>query len=210
MKDIQSILEILDREYPGAQTSLEHSNPLELLVATILSAQCTDERVNQVTRALFEKYRSAEHYSTAPLEELENAVRPTGFFKNKARTLKNLGTELVARFDGRVPNTLDELVTLPGIGRKTANVVLGAAFDTPGVVVDTHVKRVSQRLGLATQNDPVKIEFELMELVPRERWTVFSHQLIQHGRRICTARKPRCKGCPLLAHCDYGQQAVIS
>jgi len=208
MKDMAAILDILEKTYPDAKCSLDFTNPLELLVATVLSAQCTDERVNQVTKSLFNKYRSARNYASAPLHELEEDIRPTGFFRNKAKSLKSCGTSLVERFRGQVPRTLDELVTLPGIGRKTANVILGAAFDTPGIVVDTHVSRIAQRLGLTRHQDPVKIEFDLMELVPRPRWTRFSHELIWHGRQICIARNPRCPQCPLLEHCDYGQQAL--
>jgi endonuclease III len=208
MKDMAAILDILGKTYPDAKCSLDFTNPLELLVATVLSAQCTDERVNQVTKSLFNKYRSARDYADAPLQELEEDIRSTGFFRNKAKSLKSCGTSLVDRFRGQVPRMLDELVTLPGIGRKTANVILGAAFDTPGIVVDTHVSRVAQRLGLTRHQDPAKIEFDLMELVPRPRWTRFSHELIWHGRQICTARNPKCPQCPLLEHCDYGQEAL--
>ena len=210
MKDIPAILATLDRTYPKAKCTLDFSNPLELLVATVLSAQCTDERVNQVTKRLFKKYRTAADYANVPSDELEEDIRPTGFFRNKAKSLKNCGTELVKKFEGEVPDSLEDLVKLPGIGRKTANVILGTAFNTPGVVVDTHVGRITQRLGLTQQRDPVKIEFDLMEVVPREKWTVFSHQLIQHGRKICTARKPKCTECPLLEHCDFGRQAIDS
>ena len=208
MKDLAAILDILEKTYPKAKCSLDFTNPLELLVATVLSAQCTDERVNQVSKNLFKKYRSAQDYASVPLQELEEDIRPTGFFRNKAKSLKNCGTSLVERFHGQVPRTLDELVTLPGIGRKTANVILGTAFGTPGIVVDTHVGRVVQRLGLTRHQDPVKIEFDLMALVPRERWTRFSHELIWHGRQICTARNPKCPQCLLLVHCDYGQEAL--
>lgn len=210
MKDTAAILAILEKTYPEAKCSLDFTNPLELLVATVLSAQCTDERVNQVTKSLFNKYRSARDYASAPLDELEEDIRPTGFFRNKAKSLKRCGTSLVDRFRGQVPRTLDELVTLPGIGRKTANVILGAAFDTPGIVVDTHVSRIAQRLGFTRHQDPVKIEFDLMELIPRVRWTRFSHELIWHGRQLCTARNPQCSQCPLLDHCDYGQEALSS
>ena len=210
MKNMEAILDILDKSYPEAKISLDFSNPLELLVATVLSAQCTDERVNQVTKKLFKKYRTAADYASVPLGELEEDIRPTGFFRNKAKSLKNCGAALVEQHQAEVPDSLEELVKLPGIGRKTANVILGTAFDTPGIVVDTHVGRISQRLGLTRQRDPVKIEFDLMERIPQEKWTVFSHQLIQHGRQVCTARKPKCTGCPLLEHCDYGQQAVES
>jgi endonuclease-3 len=205
MKDMPAILGILDNTYPAAKISLDFGNPLELLVATVLSAQCTDERVNQVTKELFKKYRTAADYANAPLEELEEDIRPTGFFRNKAKSLKNCGAALVEKHRAEVPDNLEELVELPGIGRKTANVILGAAFNTPGVVVDTHVGRVSQRIGLTQQRDPVKIEFDLMELIPQEKWTLFSHQLIQHGRQVCKARKPRCTECSLLEHCDHGQ-----
>lgn len=210
MKDIPEILRILDQMYPKAKCSLDFKNPLELLVATVLSAQCTDERVNQVTKNLFKKYQTAADYADGPLNELEEAIRPTGFFRNKAKSLKNCGVALVEKYKGEVPNSLEELVELPGIGRKTANVILGTAFNTPGIVVDTHVGRITQRIGLTRQRDPVKIEFDLMELIPREKWTVFSHQLIQHGRKICTARKPKCPDCPLLEHCDHGQRTAGS
>jgi endonuclease-3 len=210
MKDMDAILDRLDENYPEAKISLDFSNPLELLVATVLSAQCTDERVNQVTKKLFKKYQTAADYADSPLEELEEDIRPTGFFRNKAKSLKNCGAALVEQHQAEVPDSLEELVKLPGIGRKTANVVLGNAFNTPGVVVDTHVGRISQRLGLTQQRDPVKIEFDLMERIPQEKWTLFSHQLIQHGRSVCKARKPQCTECPLLKHCDFGQQATDS
>ena len=204
MKDIPTILDILAQTYPKAKCSLDFKNPLELLVATVLSAQCTDERVNQVTKSLFNKYRTAADYANAPLEKLEDDIRSTGFFRNKAKSLKNCGVALVEQHQGEVPGNLGQLVKLPGIGRKTANVILGAAFKIPGIVVDTHVGRISQRMGLTREQDPVKIEFDLMEIIPKDKWTVFSHQLIQHGRKICTARKPKCPECPLLEHCDFG------
>jgi endonuclease-3 len=207
MKDVRAILDILDKTYPRAEISLDFSNPLELLVATVLSAQCTDERVNKVTKGLFKKYQDAADYANASLGELEEDIRPTGFFRNKAKSLKNCGLALVEKHNGQVPDSLEELVKLPGIGRKTANVILGGAFNTPGIVVDTHVGRITQRIGLSQERDPVKIEFDLMESIPREKWTVFSLQLIQHGRKVCTARKPKCSECPLLEHCDFGQQA---
>jgi endonuclease-3 len=205
---IGPILKLLDEHYPEVRVTLDYANPLELLVATILSAQCTDARVNKVTPALFKKYPSAAHYARAPLEELEQAIYQTGFYHNKAKSLKALGQALVEQFGGQVPASLEELVKLPGIGRKTANVVLGNAFSVPGIVVDTHCGRVSQRLGLTREKDPVKIEFDLMDLVPKERWTRFSLQLIWHGRAICTAKNPGCPRCPLLPHCDYGQAAL--
>jgi len=205
MKDIPEILHILDQTYPKAKCSLDFNNPLELLVATVLSAQCTDERVNQVTKSLFKKYRIAADYANGPLEELEDDIRSTGFFRNKAKSLKNCGAALVEKYQGEVPGSLEKLVKLPGIGRKTANVILGTAFKIPGIVVDTHVGRITQRMGLTREQDPVKIEFDLMEIIPKDKWTAFSHQLIQHGRKICNARKPKCAMCPLLEHCDYGQ-----
>lgn len=201
---VKHILPALDRLYPEAHTALAHRNPLEMLVATILSAQCTDKKVNEVTRALFQKYRRAEDYAEASLEELEADIRPTGFFHNKARSLKNCCAELVKRYRGRVPRTLEELTALPGIGRKTANVVLGSAFGIPGIVVDTHVGRITQRLGLTSEKDPVKIEFALMPLIPQDRWILFSHQLIFLGRTLCPARSPQCPKCPLRPACDYG------
>ncbi len=205
---IGPILQLLDEHYPRVHVTLDFRNPLELLVATILSAQCTDERVNRVTPAIFAKYPSAADYARAPLEELERDIYQTGFYHNKARSLKGLGQALVEQHRGQVPASLEELVKLPGIGRKTANVILGNAFGIPGIVVDTHCGRVSQRLGLTRAKDPVKIEFDLMPLVPKERWTRFSLQLIWHGRAICTARDPQCPRCPLLPYCDYGQKAV--
>ncbi|MGO9395348.1 MAG: endonuclease III [Desulfobaccales bacterium] len=207
---IGPILKLLDEHYPQVHVTLDFKNPLELLVATILSAQCTDERVNRVTEALFAKYASAADYARAPLEELERDIYQTGFYHNKAKSLKALGQALVAQHRGQVPASLEELVKLPGIGRKTANVVLGNAFGIPGIVVDTHCGRVSQRLGLTRAKDPVKIEFDLMGLVPKERWTRFSLQLIWHGRAICTARDPKCPRCPLLPYCDYGKEAVAA
>ncbi len=203
-----SILPALDRSYPAAHCTLDYRNPLELLVATILSAQCTDERVNLVTPELFKKYPNATAYAQAPVEELETAIRSTGFYRNKARNIQACCRELQQRFSGEVPADLDLLVQLPGIGRKTANVILGNAFHIPGIVVDTHVGRVSQRLGLTDNDDPVKIEFDLMELVPRDRWVTFSHQLILHGRTICQARKPLCPQCPLQTWCDYFLQSA--
>jgi endonuclease III len=204
---IGPILELLDQTYPQAHVTLDFVNPLEMLVATVLSAQCTDVRVNQVTPALFAKYPTAQAYAQAPVEELEDMIRSTGFFRNKAKSIKALCQKLVEDYGGEVPASLDELVKLPGIGRKTANVVLGNAFGIPGIFVDTHLGRVSQRLGLTKHKDPVKIEFDLMPLIPKERWVKFSHQMIWHGRQICDARKPKCPLCPLLPYCDYGQKA---
>jgi endonuclease-3 len=188
----------LKAEYPDARTELDWSSPLELLVATILSAQTTDVQVNRVTEKLFVKYRKAEDYAGAPPDVLEEDIRPTGFYRNKARSLRSMASALVEEHGGEVPRTMPELVALPGVGRKTANVVLGSAFGkNEGIVVDTHVRRVSNRLGLTESQDPVKIEQDLMKVVPQEDRTIFSHLLIFHGRRICKARKPECPNCVL-------------
>ena len=198
---VAALIEILDRSYPGATTALHHENPLQLLVATILSAQCTDERVNRTTPALFARWPDAGSLAAAPQTELEAMIRSTGFFRNKARAIRECCADIVAKHGGQVPATMEALVALRGVGRKTANVVLGNAFGVPGLVVDTHVHRLSRRLGLTDRSDPVKIEFALMPIVPRERWTSFSHWLILHGRQVCAARKPRCSTCPLAPHC---------
>ena len=196
----------LKAEYPDARTELDWANPLELLVATILSAQTTDVRVNGVTKTLFEKYRTAADYADADPNELEEDIRPTGFYRNKARSLQGMARALVEEHAGEVPRTMSELVALPGVGRKTANVVLGNAFGVDeGVVVDTHVRRVSNRLGLTDHQDPEKIERDLMGVVPEEDWTVFSHLLIFHGRRVCKARKPDCPNCVLNDICPSAQ-----
>jgi endonuclease-3 len=188
----------LKAEYPDARTELNWTNPLELLVATILSAQTTDVRVNQVTETLFAKYRTADDYADSAPDELEEDIRPTGFYRNKARSLRGMARALVEEHGGEVPRTMTELVALPGVGRKTANVVLGNAFGIDeGIVVDTHVRRVSNRLGLTETQDPLKIEQDLMRVVPEEDWTIFSHLLIFHGRRVCKARKPDCPDCVL-------------
>jgi len=205
-KRVREIIKILSKEIPDSAIALRFSSPLELLIATILSAQCTDVKVNQVTADLFKKNRTADHYAKAGLSELEESIRPTGFYRNKAKALQKCCQELVARFGGGVPKTLEELVTLPGVGRKTANVVLGNAFGVPGIVVDTHVHRVSRRIGLTRKDDPVKIEFDLMEVVPKEEWTHFSNLLVWHGRRTCAARKPLCEKCPIRKYCDYGSK----
>lgn len=196
------VLAALRRAYPDAECALHHDNPLQLLVSTILSAQCTDERVNQVTPALFTKYRSAADFAAAPAGELEAIIRPTGFFRNKARSIRRCCRAIAERHNGRVPDSLDELVKLEGVGRKTASVVLGVAYGkAEGVVVDTHVHRLSQRLGLTRHDDPVKIERDLMRLVPQPDWIDFSHLLIWHGRRRCAARKPDCAHCELRDVC---------
>ncbi|GIX47128.1 MAG: endonuclease III [Candidatus Tectimicrobiota bacterium] len=194
----QEILALLRQAYPEARCALNFSNPLELLVATILSAQCTDERVNQVTRTLFQRYRTAADYATADPDELAEAIKPTGYYRQKAQTLQRCCAALVEHYGGQVPDEMDALVRLPGVGRKTANVVLGNAFNKPqGIVVDTHVKRLAQRLGLTQARDPEKIERDLMRLLPRQEWTLFAHLLIFHGRAVCKARVPRCDRCPI-------------
>ena len=200
------IIARLKREYPDATCALHHHNALELVVATILSAQCTDARVNMVTPHLFAKYRTAADYAAADPHVLEKEIQSTGFFRNKTKSIIGMAQALVERHSGEVPQTMDELTALPGVGRKTANVILGTWFrKNEGVVVDTHVHRLSRLLGLARQDDPVKIEQELMAIVPRDDWTRFSHTLIQHGRAVCIARRPRCADCVLNRLCPSSQ-----
>jgi endonuclease III len=194
-------LDILQKEYPDARVTLDFKDPLQLLVATILAAQCTDERVNQVTKDLFKKYRQASDYARADLETLEGEIRSTGFFRNKAKSIIGCGQALEEKFNGKVPRTLEELTSLPGVGRKTANIILGNAFGQQAIAVDTHVKRVTHRLGYAKSDDPDKIEFELMEVIPQNRWTLATHQLIFHGRRVCMAKNPQCPACPVAKLC---------
>jgi endonuclease-3 len=189
--------------YPDADCALNHENALQLLVATILSAQCTDERVNQVTPSLFARYPNARAYAAADPDELEELIRSTGFFRNKARSILGLGRALVERHGGEVPREMEQLIKLPGVGRKTANVLRGTWFHLPGITVDTHVKRLSQRLGLTTHSDPVKIEFALQEIFPENDWTFTSHALILHGRQICAARRPECDRCALKGDCPF-------
>jgi endonuclease-3 len=206
---VQAILEALDRAYPGATCALHHRNPYELLVATILSAQCTDERVNQVTPALFRKYPTPEALAAADQRELEQEIRPTGFYRNKARALIGAARAIVERFGGEVPRRMEDLITLPGVARKTANVVLGTAYGiASGIVVDTHVQRVARRLDLTRNTKPEKIEQDLMKIIPRDRWIVFSHQLIWHGRKVCRARKPLCHECVLERLC-YSKDKTV-
>jgi len=200
------ILARLEADHPDAACALAHRDPLELLVATILSAQCTDARVNQVTPALFRRCPTATDYAAIPAAELEELIRPTGFFRNKARSLRGLGAALVERHDGRVPATLDELVKLPGVGRKTANVVLGNAFGRDeGIVVDTHVGRLARRLALTRESDPVRVERDLVKLFPRDSWTLLAHLLIAHGRAVCRARRPLCGACSLAPLCPSAE-----
>jgi endonuclease III len=187
--------------YPDAHCALHHANPLQLLIATILSAQCTDERVNRVTPALFARYPDAHAFATADQSELEKFIQSTGFFRNKAKNIIACCRQLVDQHDGEVPATMEELVPLPGVGRKTANVILGTCFDVPSIPVDTHVLRLSQRMGLSVYDDPVKIERDLMGLVPTKEWTMFGHRMIFHGRQVCHARKPSCEQCQIAALC---------
>lgn len=198
----QEIIKLLKRAHPDAKCALNHSNPFELLIATILSAQCTDERVNKVTADLFRKYRKPEDYLKVPASELQEDVRTTGFFRNKTKSIQGACAMLAEEFGGKVPQTMDELLKLPGVARKTANVVLGVGYGiAAGIVVDTHVTRLSNRLALTKQKDAVKIEQDLMELVPKKDWIIFSHLLIFHGRRICKARRPLCEECSIEKVC---------
>lgn len=199
---VSKIIELLEKEHPDAKIALNFTNPLELLVATILSAQCTDRRVNMVTRTLFKKYRKAEDYATADLTELEKEIRSTGFFRNKARNIKKCCQILVERHNSEVPRTMEDMLSLPGVARKTANIVLSNAYGViEGIAVDTHVRRVAKRLGLTKHENPNKIERDLMEIVPRTHWMRITDLLIFHGRRICVAKKPKCGICPLNRLC---------
>jgi endonuclease-3 len=198
---VVKILDILEKEYPDARVTLNFQDPLQLLMATILAAQCTDERVNQVTTDLFQKYRGAADFAKADLKTLEEEIRPTGFYHNKSKSMIRCCQMIIEKFKGRVPRTLEELTSLPGVGRKTANIILGNAYGQQAVAVDTHVKRVTHRLGWAQSGDPDKIEFELRNVIPQNRWTLSCHQLVFHGRKICTARNPKCNDCPVAELC---------
>ena len=198
----QNIARLLAAEYPDAHCMLDHRSPFELLVATILAAQCTDERVNMVTPALFQRFPTPEAMAAADIAELEELIRSTGFFHNKARSIKGAAQELATRFPGTFPRVMEDLLTLPGVGRKTANVVLGVCFDTPAIVVDTHFRRVTQRLGIARSDNPDEIEREVTALLPPESWTGFSHAVTFHGRKCCDARKPDHARCPVAHLCD--------
>ena len=202
-KRTAKIRKILRTLYPEVKTQLDYATPFQLLVATILSAQCTDKQVNRVTAQLFKKLSTPEDFRDAPLATIENLIHATGFFRNKARHIKNCAAMLMEKHGGSVPNDLEQLVKLPGVGRKTANVVLGAAFNIPGIVVDTHVSRISQRLDLTSNTDPVKIEFDLMEQIPKKDWDDFSLRLIYFGREYCKARKPACPACPMTKLCAF-------
>jgi endonuclease-3 len=206
---VRRMIRVLEQAYPEAHCELDFTTPLELAVATILSAQCTDKRVNEVTPALFARYRTAADYGGADRAELEEMIRTTGFFRNKASSLMGLGAAVTEKYGGVLPDNLDELVKLPGIGRKTANVILGNAFDVPGITVDTHFGRLVRRWGWTTEEDPVKVEHAIGALVPRKQWTMLSHWVIFHGRRVCHARKPACGVCPLSQDCpSYGAGPV--
>ena len=200
------IRKILRTIYPDVKTPLRHQNPFQLLVATILSAQCTDKQVNRVTGVLFEHLKTPADFAGTPLKTIEKYIHSTGFYHNKAQNIKNCSQEILDTHGGRVPQTMAELVKLPGVGRKTANVVLGAAFDTPGMVVDTHVARISRRLGLTSNKDAVKIEFDLMKIVPQRAWNDFSLQLIFFGRETCSARNPECPACPIAKLCPWPEK----
>jgi len=197
----QKVLAALAELYPDAHCALDHQTPIQLLVATILSAQCTDARVNLVTPTLFARYKTVRDFAEANPRELERLIASTGFFRNKARNIIACCRAILDRHNGEVPGTLEELVQLPGVGRKTANVILGNAFGVPGITVDTHVGRLSRRLGLTAHADPVKVEFDLMDVIPEADWTMFSHRLIFHGRRVCAARGPDCAGCTMRPFC---------
>lgn len=197
----KKVLSCLRKDYPKATVTLDFTTPLELLIATILSAQCTDERVNALTKSLFKKYTSAKDYATADLKDLEQDIKPAGFYHNKAKSIQGCSRALLDKHGGKVPETMEELVQLPGVGRKTANVLLGGYLHRPAVIVDTHVTRLSQRLGLTKEADAVKIEFALQKLLPEKDWTFFSHGLILHGRRVCKAQKPDCPGCSIKGFC---------
>jgi len=198
---VKEIFPVLKKTYPDAKIALNFKTPLQLLIATILSAQCTDVRVNIVTKDLFKKYKSAKDWAEADVKQIESDIKSTGFYHNKAVNIKNSCTAIIERFNNKVPGTMDQLITLPGVGRKTANVVLGNAFGIPGIACDTHVIRLSRRLRLSANSDPVKLEFDLAEIIHKSRWTMFSHLLIFHGRNICKARKPDCGNCTIAKFC---------
>ncbi|MHC4554057.1 MAG: endonuclease III [Planctomycetota bacterium] len=206
------IIPVLKKTYPAAKIALNWENPWNLLVAVILSAQCTDVRVNIVTKDLFKKYRKPQDYLDVELEELEQDIRSTGFYRNKAKNIRGAAKKIIEDFKGRVPGTMEELLTLPGAGRKTANCILGNAFGIGGITCDTHVIRLSRRLGLSVNKDPVKLEFDLMDIVPKRKfggWTMFSHYIIFHGRNICKARKPDCENCPIAKHCPSANKPEL-
>jgi len=205
-RQVSTVVQALGQQYPDVRCELDFTSPLELLMATVLSAQCTDVKVNEVTPGLFTRYPTPESLASSVLAELEEVIRPTGFFRQKAATLKGIGQRLCERFGGEVPDSMEDLVALPGVGRKTANVVLGEAFGIPSIAVDTHVLRVARRLGWTTQTDPVKVERDLMALIPKAQWTKVSQLVIWHGRRRCHARRPACGACTLATSCpSFGE-----
>lgn len=206
MANGKRITELLLKKYPRPKIALKFTNPLELSVATILSAQCTDVRVNQVTEKLFKKYRTANDYADADIKGFEQEIKSTGFYKNKAKMIINMAKKLISDFGGKIPSTMEELTTLPGVGRKTASVVLSAAFNIPAIPVDTHVLRVSNRLGLAASNDPEKVEMQLCKIIPEDKWIDFSLAMILHGRETCKAKKPLCKECVLYKVCKWQEK----
>ena len=203
---VLKIIDIFDVIYGDADCTLDYENPLQLLIATQLAAQCTDARVNLVTPELFKQYPDAQSFAEADITELEGLIRSCGFYKNKAKNIIGTGKKLMDEFGGEVPSTLDELLTLPGVGRKTANLVLGDIFGIPGIVVDTHATRISNLLGLTTSKEPYKIEIDLMKVVPKEKWSSFCHQLVTHGREYCIARRPRCPECPISEYCKNNKK----
>lgn len=205
---VKRIIEIFDEIYINAQCTLDYDNPLELLISTQLAAQCTDARVNIVTKALYRKYKNIYDFAGADLKELEQDIKPTGFYHNKAKNIKQACRTMIEKFDGKVPDNIEDLLSLSGVGRKTANLVLGEIYGIPGIVVDTHAKRLSNRIGLSSFSDPQKIEFDLMDIVPKESWSRFCHQLVLHGRAICKARSPQCENCKIIKYCDYGSKNI--
>jgi endonuclease-3 len=208
-EQVKKIIPILKKLYPDAKIALIFKDPLELLIATILSAQCTDVRVNMVTKDLFKKYKSARDWAKADISQIENDIKSTGFYRNKAKNIKQACMKIVEHFGGKVPGSMEELLTLPGVGRKTANVVLGDAFGIPGITCDTHVIRLSRRLGLSDNSDAVKLEFDLAEIIPMKDWTLFSHLIITHGRNICIARKPKCPECKIAQYCPSANKPEL-
>lgn len=207
VNNIEKVIDILESEYPGSNdTTLIYENPFQLLIATILAAQSTDKLVNKVTKNLFKKYKGPQDFADADMKELQEDIKSTGFFRNKAKSLKNCSIDILERFNGKVPKNIDDLISLAGVGRKTANVVLGNAFGKQAIIVDTHMKRISKRLGLTINSDPAKIEFDLMELIPDKKWTDFSHKIVAFGRSICLGRNPKCNICKLLGYCRFGQE----
>ena len=206
---VKKIWPILKETYPQARTALNFSNPLELLIATILSAQCTDVRVNIVTKDLFKKYRSAENWAKADVKQIEGDIKSTGFYRNKAKNIKSACDAIIKQFNRQVPETMEKLTSLPGVGRKTANVVLGNAFGKPAIACDTHVIRLSRRIGLSENGDAVKLEFDLADIVPKKNWTIFSHLLIFHGRNVCKARNPNCAECPISEYCPSANNPAL-